>query len=239
MGLIDRRIGLLFAVFLVLLAFAGMRSAWLGTVRADSLKEAAATQQVQEVTVPARRGSILDRNGEPLAISEPADDIAATPYLIADAPGTADKLAKILGLPDDELLRKLSLEDTGFVYLARGVPADVSEKVKDLEIEGIDFIPTSLRTYPRDYLASQLLGTVGTEGEGLAGLEYAADDLLHGQDGTRRLTQDAIGQPIGVDDPVPSLPGKDLTLTLDSAIQSKVEAVLGGVGQVYQPKGAT
>ncbi|HEU4657824.1 MAG TPA: penicillin-binding protein 2 [Capillimicrobium sp.] len=239
MALIDRRIGLLFAVFLSLLAFAGVRSAWLGTVRADSLKQAAATQQVSEVTVPAERGSILDRNGVPLAVSEPADDIAATPYLIDDAPATATKLSKILGEPEDELLRKLTLKDTGFVYLARGVPAATSEKVKRLEIEGIDFIPTSLRSYPRDYLASQVLGHVGTEGKGLYGLEYSADDLLHGRDGTRRLTQDAIGQPIGVEDTVPSEPGKDLELTLDAAIQAKVEAVLSGVGQVYQPKGAT
>jgi cell division protein FtsI/penicillin-binding protein 2 len=239
MGLIDRRIGLLFAVFLGLLAIAGVRTAWLGTVRASDMKAAAATQQVQEVTVPSRRGDILDRNGVQLAVSEPADDIAATPYLIKDPPGTAEKVSKLIGVPEDELLRKLTLPDTGFVYLARGVPADVAKKVDDLEIEGIDFISTSLRRYPRTWLASQLVGSVGVDGKGLSGLEYSADRFLRGSDGTRRLTKDAIGQPIGVEDVVPAREGRDLKLTLDATIQSKVEAVLGGVGQVYKPKGAT
>jgi cell division protein FtsI (penicillin-binding protein 3) len=238
-GLIDRRIGLLFAVFLLLLGFAGARSAWLGTVRASDLKQAAATQQVSEVTVPARRGGIVDRDGVQLAVSEPADDIAATPYLVKDAVGTATKVSKILGAPEDELLKKLSRRDTGFVYLARGVPAAISDKVKELEVEGIDFIPTSRRSYPRGWLASQVLGVVGMDGKGLSGLEYAADDLLHGRDGKRRLTKDAIGQPIGVADDVTARPGRTLGLSLDAAIQSKVEAVLGGVGQVYKPKGAT
>jgi cell division protein FtsI (penicillin-binding protein 3) len=238
-GVIDRRIGLLFAVFLSLLAFAGLRSAWLGTVRADDLKHAAATQQVSEVVVPARRGGIVDRDGVQLAVSEPAVDIAATPYLIKDAPRTAARISKILGEPEDELLRKFTRRDTGFVYVARGVPADIAAKVDALDVEGIDFIPTSLRTYPRGWLASQVLGTVGMEGKGLSGLEYSADDVLRGRDGKRRLTKDAIGQPIGVDDDVTARPGRTLKLTLDAAIQSKVEAVLGGVGQVYKPKGAT
>ncbi len=239
MGLTDRRIGLLFAVFLVLLAFAGLRSAWLGTVKASGLKEVAATQQVQTVTVPARRGGIVDRDGVQLAVSEPADDIAATPYLIKDPRGSAEKIAKILGVDEGELLKKLTRRDTGFVYIDRGVPANIAAKVAKLKIEGIDLISTSRRTYPRSWLASQIIGNVGIDGTGLSGLEYSADAVLRGHDGRRRLTKDAIGQPIGVRDEVVARSGRTLKLTLDAAIQSKVEAVLGGVGQVYQPKGAT
>lgn len=239
MGLTDRRIGLLFAVFFVLLGLAGLRSAFLGTVKASGLKEAAATQQVQTVTVPARRGGIVDRQGVQLAVSEPADDIAATPYLVKDPVTASAQISKILGVDEDELLQKLSRRDTGFVYVDRGVPADIAAKVDKLEIEGIDLISTSRRTYPRSWLASQVIGTVGIDGKGLSGLEYSADDLLRGQDGRRRLTKDAIGQPIGVEDEVRSSPGKTLKLTIDAAIQSKAEAVLSGVGQIYQPKGAS
>ncbi|MBX5442142.1 MAG: penicillin-binding protein 2 [Solirubrobacteraceae bacterium] len=239
MGLTDRRIGLLFAVFFALLAIAGLRSGFLGTVKASSLKQAAVTQQVSTVEVPARRGAIVDRQGVRLAVSEPANDIAATPYLIQDPAGTAEKLSKILGVDEDRLLRDLSRRDTGFVYLARAVPASLADKVAELEIEGIDLISASRRTYPRSWLASQVLGTVGIDGQGLSGLEYAADDLLRGRDGRRRITQDAIGQPIEVEEEVTARPGKTLRLTLDAAIQSKAEAVLGGVGQVYKPKGAT
>lgn len=239
MGLIDRRIGLLFVAFLVLLGLAGMRSAWLGTVRASSLKRAAATQQVSEVTVPARRGDIVDRDGVQLAVSEPADDIAATPYLIKDAVGSAKRVSKILGVPEDDLLRDFTRRDTGFVYLDRSVPADVAERVGKLNIEGISLIPTSRRTYPRAWLASQVIGTVGLDGDGLSGLEYSADRVLRGHDGKRRLTKDAIGQPIDVNDDVPARAGHTIELTIDAAIESKVEAVLSGVGQVYRPKSAT
>jgi cell division protein FtsI (penicillin-binding protein 3) len=239
MGLTDRRIALLLVCFGLLLGVAGLRSAFLGTVKASALKQAAATQQVQTVTVPASRGAIVDRNGVQLAVSEPADDIAATPYLIADASGSAHKIADILGADEADLLKDFTRRDTGFVYVQRGVSADVAAKVQRLHIEGIDLIPTSRRTYPRSWLASQVLGTVGVDGKGLSGLEYSMDDLLHGHDGQRRLTKDAIGQPIGVQDDALAKSGKTVRLTLDANIQSNADAVLQQVGEKYRPKGAT
>jgi cell division protein FtsI/penicillin-binding protein 2 len=239
MGLTDRRIGLLFAVFLGLLAVAALRSAFLGTVKASTMKQAAATQQVQTVTVPARRGGISDRDGVPLAVSEPADDISATPYLIKDPNKAAEQISKVLGIDQGDVLAKLTQKDTGFVYIERSVPADVSDKLKKLDIAGLDFTSTSRRTYPRSWMASQVLGAVGIDGKGLSGLEYQDDSILRGYDGRRRLTRDALGQPIGVQDEVTARPGRNLKLTLDAAIQSKAEAVLAGVGQVYTPKRAS
>ena len=169
MGLIERRIGLLFAVFLGMLLLAGARAGWLGVVRADSLQDAAATQQKQQIVVPARRGTITDVNGTELAVSQPAQSIAATPYLIKDPVGVATKLARILGKPRDELLEQLARRDTGFVYLARRVPMRRAARAQKLEIEGLEFIPEFNREYPRDWMASQLLGTVGGEGHGLSG----------------------------------------------------------------------
>ena len=96
MRLIERRIGLLFAVFLGMLALAGLRAGWLGVVKADALRKAAATQQTAQVIVPARRGAITDRNGIELAVSQPATTVAATPYLIKDPVKVAAKLAKPL-----------------------------------------------------------------------------------------------------------------------------------------------
>src|SRR3954452_2516446 len=107
MALIHKRIGLLFGAFVVLTVAAGAKVAWMGTVRASSLKHAATTQQVEQLTVPARRGAIVDRRGVELAVSEPADDVAATPYLIKDPAGVARRLAPILGLPEPDLLAKL------------------------------------------------------------------------------------------------------------------------------------
>ena len=239
MRLIERRIGLLFAVFSVLLVFGGSRAAWLGVVKAGTLKRAAATQQTVDLTVPARRGSIIDATGTELAVSKPAMTIAATPYLVKDAPATAAKLARILRLPEDKLLRQLVRRDTGFAYLARGVPAARAHRAQREAIAGLEFIPEYRRVYPRRWTASQLLGQVGTDGQGLAGLEYSQDEHLHGSDGERRLVKDALGDPIEMKDVTPTLAGEDVQLTLDGRMQDKAEEVLAEVGQTFKPKGAT
>jgi cell division protein FtsI/penicillin-binding protein 2 len=237
--LIERRIGLLFAVFLALLALGGVRAGWLGVVRADALRKAAATQQTARVVVPARRGAITDRNGIELAVSQPAMTVAATPYLIKDPVKLAAKLAKPLGTPEDKLLRQLTRRDTGFAYLARRVPATRARRVERMKIEGLEFIPEARRTYPRNFLASQLLGGIGAEGNGLSGLEYSLNGLLRGRDGERRLVKDALGEAIELRETRHTKPGSNVTLTVDEAIQDKAEEVLADVGETWRPRGAT
>jgi cell division protein FtsI/penicillin-binding protein 2 len=235
----DRRIGLLFVVFALAIAGAGLKAIWVGTVRADELRDAAATQQQATLTVPARRGTIADVNGLELAVSQPAASIAATPYLIKDPAATAKKLAPLLRKPAGALLEQLARRDTGFAYLARGVPADRAGKVERLEIPGLEFIPEFRRVYPRDWMASQLLGQVGAEHRGLSGLEYALDGRLRGRAGERRLVMDALGKPIELRDRRRVRAGQDIRLTLDSRIQERAEAVLSDVGRVWRPKAAT
>ena len=239
MRLIERRIGLLFAVFLAMLALAGLRAGWLGVVKADALRNAAATQQTAQVIVPARRGAITDRNGIELAVSQPAQTVAATPYLIKDAPRVAKKLAPLIGKDEDFLLRQLTRRDTGFAYLARRVPAIRARRVERMKIEGLEFIPEARRTYPRDFLASQLLGSVGSEGKGLSGLEYSLDGTLRGRDGERRMVKDALGEAIELRETRKTKPGSNVTLTVDEAIQDKAEQVLAEVGETWRPRGAT
>ena len=239
MALVERRIGLLFAVFLGLIAVAGLRSLQLGTLKGGQLAQAATSQQVTTTVVPARRGTIVDRKGVELAVSQPADDVTATPYLVKDKIKAAKALAPLLGAPYEQLLEQLSRTDTGFVYLARRVPAAKSDAVRKLGIAGIDLAPGQRRTYPRDYLASQVLGTVGTEGKGLTGLEYKLDDKLHGTDGERRIVRDGVGDDVAVRDLKAARPGARIELTIDAAIQDKVEEVLKGLGRTYRPKGAT
>lgn len=239
MARVDRRIGLLFAFFLLLLAGAGAKAGWLGVVKASSLKHAAATQQEAKVAVPARRGTITDRHGTELAVSQPATTVAATPYLIRDPARVAARLAPITRRPEDELLRKLSRRKTGFVYLARRLPASAGRAIEKLEIEGIQLIPEFQRTYPRNWMASQVLGGVGGEQQGLAGLEFSLDRELRGSDGERRLVKDALGQPIELRDTRRTEPGSEVRLTLDASLQDKAEAVLAEVGAQWRPKGAT
>jgi cell division protein FtsI (penicillin-binding protein 3) len=238
LGLIERRIGLLFAAFLLLLVLAGARTTWLGTVKGSTLRRAAATQQTLTAAVPAQRGAIVDRNGNDLAVSEPADDVSATPYLIKDPQRVAERIAPFLAAPPEAVLKKL-VQRTGFVYLARSLPADRAQKIGDMKIEGLTLTPSTHRYYPGRTLASQVLGSVGIDGDGLSGLEYSQNHVLRGTDGLRRTVRDAIGQPISVRDPKPTKPGHRIELTLDANIQKKAEEVLGQVGQTYRPKGAT
>jgi cell division protein FtsI/penicillin-binding protein 2 len=238
-GLIERRIGLLFAVFLGMLLLAGARAGWLGVVRADSLKEAAATQQKSDIDVPARRGTITDVHGTELAVSQPAQTIAATPYLIKDPAAAAAKLAKVLGKPEDDILKQLARRDTGFAYVARKVPNRRAMRAQKLGIEGLEFIPEFSREYPRDWMASQLIGNVGTDGHGLSGLEYKFDERLRGRDGERRLVRDALGDTIELREDQRTVPGDTVRLTLDANIQDHTEEVLAEVGEQWQPKGAT
>jgi cell division protein FtsI (penicillin-binding protein 3) len=234
----ERRIGLIFAAFMLLLALAAARALYLAGFRGAALRRAASTQQVTYETVPPPRGSITDRNGVPLAVSQPARDIAADPYLIGNPLAAAERLAPLLARPQSTLLSELSRR-TGFVYLARRVPEAQARAALALKIPGISGAPVMRRVYPRGTLAAQVLGAVGTEGGGLAGLEYAQNKLLGGHVGERRVVSDAIGQPVSISEVHAEVPGTPVSLTLDANIQEQTERVLSAVGSVFSPKDAT
>ncbi|MGO9488912.1 MAG: peptidoglycan D,D-transpeptidase FtsI family protein [Solirubrobacteraceae bacterium] len=238
MALVQQRVGAIFACLFLLLMLAAARTAYLGLFRAGALRQAASDQQLTHETVTAQRGTITDRNGVDLAVSEPARDLAADPYLLADPLAAAQRLAPLLGQSQDDLLRKLS-ERTGFVYLARAVPARQAEAVLDLKLPGISGTPVMRRVYPRGTLAAQVLGEVGTEGQGLTGIELSRNRLLQGRAGERRVVSDAIGQPVSITEPRTEVPGENIALTLDANIQQRTEDVLGAVAQAFSPKDAT
>ena len=237
--LVERRIGLLFAVFLALLGAATLRAGYLLAFKGPELKRMAATQQVENNTLPAKRGTITDRHGKTLAVSEEASTVYATPYLVKDPVRVAAKLAPLLNKPRNELLETLADRSSGFAYLARKLDMRRAARVKKLRIEGIGFLDDARRHYPEGTLASQLLGTVGIDNAGLSGLELALDQRLRGSDGKQRVVKDALGDAVSLDQLQAERSGHDLRLTIDSALQGQVESVLAGVGQAYSPKGAT
>jgi cell division protein FtsI (penicillin-binding protein 3) len=238
MRTIERRIGLLFAGFLLCFLTIGARAFWLQGVQGAKLASEAAYQQTDVVTVPGLRGSVLDRFGNPLAVSEDAATIYATPYQVKDPRQTATKLASILGLERGEVLRSLT-ERSGFSYVAHKVDVPTAARVARLELPGIGQLPDSRRTYPQGELAAQAIGAVGDENQGLSGLEAGEDSVLHGTDGERRIVKDALGEPIRLETVTEASDGEDLRLSLDPAIEKKTEQVLAEVGETYAPKGAT
>jgi cell division protein FtsI (penicillin-binding protein 3) len=239
MTIVERRIGLLFTLFLLLLGLVVVRATWLGTIRAGSLRERAITQHTEKLTVQARRGTITDRHGTELAVSEDAITVFANPFLIKDPRAVAARLAPLVGRTQAELLEKLSDRRKGFVYLRRKLDAGRGAKLEKLRIEGIGTLVEHKRDYPQGTLASQLVGTVGTDNYGLSGLEQARDDTLRGEDGKRRLVKDALGEPVSIVEDQRALAGDDLRLTIDAAIEERTEAVLDQVGRAFHPRGAT
>ncbi len=237
--LVDRRIGLLFAFFLLLLCAATLRATWLGTVRAGSLQSRAATQQVEDLTVPANRGTITDRKGVELAVSEEATTVYANPFLLKDPNRVAARLAPLLGRDPAQLLPLLANKKTGFVYLRRKMDPTLGDKVARMRIEGIGTVSEPKRTYPQGALAGQLIGATGTDNNGLSGIEQEYESELHGTDGKRRLVKDATGETVSLADTKRAAPGEDLKLTIDAALQERVEAVLGDVARAHSPRGAT
>lgn len=238
MAALQNRVGALFAAFFALLVIAAARTIYLGVFHSAALRKVARTQQVTDESVPAQRGTITDRNGVILATSEPADDLSATPYLVKEPLADAGRLAPLLGLSRSQVLTDLS-EHSGFVYLAHALPAAQARAVMALKIPGVSATPTMRRVYPRAALASQVLGVLGPEGNGLSGLELSENSVLHGQTGQRRVVSDALGQPISITDVHSEQPGARIVLTLDADIQRRAEAVLGAVGRVFHPADAT
>ena len=238
MRTIERRIGLLFAGFLLCFLVIAGRAFWLQGVQGSKLASEAAYQQTDVVTVPGLRGSVLDRFGNPLAVSEDAKTIYATPYQVKKPRQTAAKLASILGLEEAEVLKSLS-EESGFAYVARKVAVPTAARVARLELPGIGELPDSRRTYPQGDLAAQTIGAVGDENQGLTGLEMGEESVLRGSDGERRVVNDALGEPIRLDTVKEASDGENLQLTLDPAIQKETEQALAEVGETYAPKGAT
>jgi cell division protein FtsI/penicillin-binding protein 2 len=238
MRTIERRIGLLFAGFLLCFLVISARAFWLQGVQGAKLASEAAYQQTDVVTVPGLRGSVLDRYGNPLAVSEDAKTIYATPYQVKRPAEAAAKIASILGLGERGVLKSLT-EESGFVYVAKKAPLPMAARVARLELEGIGELPDSRRTYPQGDLAAQTIGVVGSEGQGLTGLEAGEESVLRGEDGERRVVNDALGEPIRLETVSEARDGEAIRLTLDPAIEKKTEQVLGEVGEAYAPKGAT
>ena len=238
MRLIERRIGLLFGGFLLCFLLIVGRAFWLQGVQGSSLASQATYQQTEVVTVPGLRGDLLDRSGNKLAASEDAATIYATPYQVKNPPAAAARLAPILEEPKDEVLEALTAEG-GFSYVAQKVDLGTAAKVEALDIEGLGQLPDSRRTYPQGEMAGQVIGAVGSENQGLTGLEAGEEDALGGSDGERRIVNDALGEPIRLETVDEAEDGEDVQLTLDPVIQRETEAALAGVGEAYSPKGAT
>ncbi len=186
-------------------------------------------QQERRVEIPGRRGSILDREGRELAVSVEAASIYAIPDDVPDPRATAERLAAALGVPPDELLEKLRT-DRGFVWVRRQLDPETADRIRGWKLPGIHFAVEPKRFYPKGRLAASVLGFVGTDAVGLAGLEHFYDRAIRGKPGELVALTDARRSRYGEADAANSRPaqeGASLVLSLDSGVQFAAERELG------------
>jgi cell division protein FtsI/penicillin-binding protein 2 len=245
---VDRRVGLLFAIFLALLGIALARALYLGTVKASALRNAAFEQQIDVEPVPAQRGTITDSSGTPLALSQDTEDLIADPYLIVpqgDAVQMADRIAPALHLPRDEVLKALTKSGTGYSPIAKELSPSVADSITRLTIagkpiSGLYTEPDTKEVYPLGTTLAQVLGAVSpSTGQGRTGLQSYFNSVLSGTPGERKIVKDGRGKTIDVQQVKEMQPGKSMQLTISAPLQNEMEQVLAGVGKQYQPKLAT
>lgn len=226
----SRRIRLLTGVVVLALGLLGTRAAFLGTVRAGDLSARADDQRRVERELPARRGSIITRDGRELAATRPALFVTADPTEIDDPVEAAKALAPVLGRPADDLYNQLT-RPSRYEVLHRTLSADQGPALSALKIAGVTAGEADERFYPLRRVGSQLVGFTKDDGEGavgIAGLEMQLDRRLTGRAGRRVELQDAFSEPLRVVEDQPPVPGADVHVTIDAAIQDYTENVIAG-----------
>ncbi|GGY27030.1 penicillin-binding protein 3 [Rhodanobacter panaciterrae] len=171
--------------------------------------------------IPVSRGTIFDRNGEPLAVSTPVMSIWANPSEVLDNEDRIPQLARALGVDAGELKEQLAQRsDKEFVYLRRQMSPEAAQAVLDLSIPGINGQREFKRYYPSGEVTSHVLGFTNIDDHGQEGLELAYDDWLSGKPGAKRVIRDRMGHVVeNVEQIRAPKPGQDLTLSIDRRIQ--------------------
>jgi cell division protein FtsI (penicillin-binding protein 3) len=214
--------------------FAGVMFAWslligarlvaLQVVRYGEFTQRAARQQQRTIEVSPRRGVIYDRNGHELAMTVNVDSVFAVPSEIPDQANAATLIARVLKASPQEVLAKLQTS-RNFVWIARKLDNDTSQRIRGMNLKGIYFQKESKRFYPKRELAAQVLGYVGMDDEGLGGVEKKFDEQLRGKAGKMLVSVDARQRSLGRAEKEPE-PGSNLVLTLDEKVQYIAEREL-------------
>lgn len=198
-----------------------VRAVDLQVVSKDFYRGEGDARYLRDIPIPVSRGSILDRNGEPLAVSTPVDAIWANPKELLEHRDRLPELASALGVDVEALTQRVvQRADKGFIYLKRPVDPDSAEALLALRIPGVASERAFRRYYPSGEVMAHILGTTNIDDRGQEGLELAFDNWLVGTPGVKRVVRDLRGQVVeNVELVREAQPGRDLTLSIDRRIQ--------------------
>ncbi|HEY5642331.1 MAG TPA: penicillin-binding transpeptidase domain-containing protein [Woeseiaceae bacterium] len=209
------------ALFAVVAASLVGRAVYLQVLDKDFLNHQADARHLRTEKISAHRGTITDRNGEPLAISTPVDSIWANPKEFAPAVDNIPQLARILGVDSQVLMRRITRSmDKEFLYLKRHLSPEQAREVLALKLPGINVLREYRRYYPASEVTGHLVGFTNIDDEGQEGLELAFNHWLAGESGSKRVLKDRLGRSIeNVESIRPPHHGKDLRTSIDLRLQ--------------------
>ena len=226
----------LLGVFFALVASSLVaRAVHLQVLNKDFLNLQADTRHLRTEKISAHRGTITDRNGEPLAISTPVDSVWANPQELAPAVDNVPKLARILGIEPQQLMRRVTRSmDKEFLFLKRHLSPEKAQEVLALELPGVNVQREYRRYYPAGEVAGHLVGFTDIDDEGQEGLELAFNHWLAGQSGAKRVLKDRLGRSVeNVESIRPPHHGKELRSSIDLRIQYLAYRALKAAIQSY------
>jgi cell division protein FtsI (penicillin-binding protein 3) len=235
----NRRITLLAAAFLALLAATLARAVWIQVVKGPEYAAMALRQHRETVVVPASRGTIVDRNGEPLAIGKLSTTVYANPRQVDDARDVTLAAAKQLGVDPATLYTTLKDRSKGFVYVSRKADPRKANILKAKDFAGLGFYPEELRFYPQGPVAAQVIGYAGLDNKGLEGLERSLEGTLAGTPGSQTIVKDPFGRALDVVETKPEKPGRSVRLTIDREVQANAEEILQDTVRQWGARAAT
>ncbi len=217
------------------------RAVYLQVIHQSFLEKQGDDRILREAKLSANRGMILDRNGEPLAVSTPVDTVWADPRKLAQVPDRFPELAKALGRDPQWLARRVTSNlEREFVYLVRHMRPQEAAAVKALGIPGVDTLREYRRYYPAGEVTGHLLGFTNVDDVGQEGLELAFDQWLGGQSGTKSVIRDRLGRTIEDIDLIRApRPGQDLHTSIDLRIQYLAYRELKAAVQANRARGGS
>ncbi|WP_374031155.1 peptidoglycan D,D-transpeptidase FtsI family protein [Bdellovibrio bacteriovorus] len=230
------RIVVIFVGILVLWSALAMRAAYLQFLPNDRLNALQNRQFQTKVSLPARRGAIVDSNGRDLAMSAAAYSLYADPKLLENRKQVAKKLAKVLNQSPESVYAKIKDGNRRFVWIQRMLEQDKADEIKSWDIRGLSFVEEWRRVYPNETLLAQTLGFLGSEGQGLEGLELGYNQALTGNKKKVLVKRDARGRPLINDGLmfIENPEGTELKLTVDSDLQYRLESELANAVSQFE-----
>ncbi len=211
------------------------RLVFIELFRAEEWQELAYEQQTRDRLITPKRGSIMDRNGEGIALTETVNAVSVIPVQVKEKEKTAQFLAETLDLEYEDVLEKVK-QKVALVRIKTKVDTETAAAIRKANYPGVEVDEDVQRVYPYSELAAQVIGFVGKDNQGIIGLEAKYDELLEGEKGKILTLTDSRGNEVDSEqERIPPVDGKNLVTTMDVVMQQYAEQT---IAKAVETKGA-